>query len=310
MIKQLIKGTATFIPGSNHLFSRKRTGGSESARYCYSVWLRHLVMAHKYGFPYIPKRIAELGPGDSIGVGLAALISGSEKYYAFDIIKYGNIRNNIKIFNELVTLFKNRKHIPDGNEFPEIIPLIDSYVFPDDILTERLLGLALDAKRLLIIKNSITNINKNDSVIRFKVPWHDSDILENDSIDFIISQAVLEHIDDIKFTYLKMHSWLKTGCFMSHSIDFRSHGFAKDWDGHWAYSEFIWKLIKGNRPFLINRLPYSEHIKVIKDAGFKIVCNKITRISSTINHDKLAPRFRKYDNHDLTTSKAYILSSK
>jgi hypothetical protein len=39
----LMKGIATFVPGVRRLANR-RAGGPASARYCYSVWLRHLVV--------------------------------------------------------------------------------------------------------------------------------------------------------------------------------------------------------------------------------------------------------------------------
>ena len=47
-IGQLFFGIATFIPGVYNLRSKKNgSGGSYSARYCYSVYLRHMVMAHQ-----------------------------------------------------------------------------------------------------------------------------------------------------------------------------------------------------------------------------------------------------------------------
>ena len=48
----VIKGIVTFIPGITK-FIQKTSGatiGSTSARYCYSVWLRHLIIANKNGF--------------------------------------------------------------------------------------------------------------------------------------------------------------------------------------------------------------------------------------------------------------------
>jgi len=80
-LKQLIFGMATFVPGIYQLRA-KGTGGTDSARYCYSVWLRHLVMAKRNGLNPYPRIVAELGPGDSLGIGLAALISGCDKYFA------------------------------------------------------------------------------------------------------------------------------------------------------------------------------------------------------------------------------------
>ena len=42
--------------------------------------------------------IAELGPGDSIGIGLAALLTGANIYYAFDIIQFASNQMNLKNF--------------------------------------------------------------------------------------------------------------------------------------------------------------------------------------------------------------------
>ena len=76
--KRLIFNAATFVPGISALPLVKRKlaqrslgtgGGAQSARYCYSVWLRHLIHAWKNGLPFRPNRVAELGPGFSIGVG-------------------------------------------------------------------------------------------------------------------------------------------------------------------------------------------------------------------------------------------------
>ena len=153
-IIQLIYGIATFVPGVNQ-YLPKKTGGTDSARYCYSVWLRHLVMAKSNGLNPYPKIVAELGPGDSLGIGLAALISGSEKYFAFDVVKHANTERNIKIFDELVTLFRNREAIPGDDEFPEVKPYLDEYHFPADILDESRLKDALEVSRIQKIRNSI-----------------------------------------------------------------------------------------------------------------------------------------------------------
>lgn len=309
MIKQLIKGMTTFIPGAYDVLSRKWTGGTESARYCYSVWLRHLVMAENNGLSTNPKIIAELGPGDSIGIGLAALISGAEKYFAFDVVDYVTVQKNIEIFDELVSLFANKEDIPGEDEFPRVKPYLNSYTFPDHILTDDRLNAALDDRRLKMIRQSVADINISGSMIKYKAPWYDSEIVEKSSIDMIFSQAVLEHIDDLELTYDRMYSWLRPNGFTSHQIDFKSHGSANEWNGHWAYSDFVWKLIKGKRPFLINRLPHSQHIKLMNEAGFKVVCDVTIQSPSRIDIHDLAPRFRNMRQDDLITSSAFIQSS-
>jgi hypothetical protein len=79
----VIKGAATYIPGLDKVASkwRKRgTGGTDTAAYCYEVWLKHLTLLWANGMRTIPDTVAELGPGDSLGTGLAALLSGANHY--------------------------------------------------------------------------------------------------------------------------------------------------------------------------------------------------------------------------------------
>ena len=106
--KYLLKGIIKSIPGIEHIYNfHKHTGGSCNARYCYVVWLTHLTYAFQNGVTKIPKHIVELGPGDTLGTGFAALITGADKYYALDIVRYTNVEESLKIFDELVLLFKN-----------------------------------------------------------------------------------------------------------------------------------------------------------------------------------------------------------
>ena len=55
----------------------KGTAGHTTAAYCYSVWLRHLSIITKAVPNFAPKVVVELGPGDSLGLGCAALLSGA-----------------------------------------------------------------------------------------------------------------------------------------------------------------------------------------------------------------------------------------
>jgi len=74
----MLKGALTWVPPLNALrLRRAATGGSDSSRYCYSVWLRHLRTLDSHGFRVKGAHVGELGPGDSIGIGLASLLSGA-----------------------------------------------------------------------------------------------------------------------------------------------------------------------------------------------------------------------------------------
>jgi hypothetical protein len=64
------------------------TGGSDSARYCYAAWLRHLASFSDVAPELRPRVAAEMGPGDSLGLGIAALLSGVERYAALDVLAW------------------------------------------------------------------------------------------------------------------------------------------------------------------------------------------------------------------------------
>jgi hypothetical protein len=301
-IKALAIGTLTFVPGLSVVYNRFiSTGGTDSARYCYTVWLRHLAMARSNGLcDGVPRRVAELGPGDSLGIGIAALLSGAERYTGLDIMQLSKQERNLAIFDELVTLFRQRVPIPGPDEFPDVKPPLPSYEFPSGVTPQ------LDEQRLDLIRRSIMNPNVGDSLIRYAAPWHRSDVIDRGSVDMMFSQAVLEHVDDLVEAYSAMHSWLATGGFISHQIDFRCHGLTREWNGHWATSDLTWKVARGRRPFLINRQPHSVHLTRIRAAGFDIVCDKTASKPSKLDRRQLSPRFANCTLEDLTTSGAFI----
>lgn len=306
-IKPLIKGAITLLPGVKNLLNKK-TGGTINSRYCYSVWLRHLTKLNNAGSK-IPETIAELGPGDSIGIGLAALLSGCSRYYALDVIKYWDVQRNLQIFEELVSLYKNRTPIPDDIEFPRVSPKIEDYNFPSEIITEKQLSYALDEERLDIIRQEICNIERTtNKFIFYHIPWYDAKVIENNSVDFIFSQAVLEHVEDLENTYSAMCRWLKPLGLMSHSIDFKSHEITKSWNGHWTFTDLEWNIVKGGRIFLINRQPFSKHIDFHEKYGFKILDKDLVKSINQLKQNQIAKRFRNLNEMELTTSGMYVLS--
>jgi SAM-dependent methyltransferase len=312
-IVPLIKGVIKHLPFAKTLLKNK-TGGTIESRYCYSVWMRHLENWNTAN-ENIPRVVAELGPGDSLGVGLAALLSGAEKIYALDVIKYWDNERNIKIFDELVLLFQKRAPIPGKNEYPLIRPEIENYNFPSDILTEARLQRSLSPERIQLIRKEILNIeNPANRFIKLQIPWYRSDIVEQNSVDFIFSQAVLQHVEDLEHTFKSMYEWLKPGGLMSHTVDFKSMGITPGWNGHWTFSDFEWKVVKGGvkggNSFLINRLPYTSHLGFHNKYHFNVLKKSFVKMKNDLSLKKLAKRFMNLTEDELTTSGMYILSRK
>ena len=143
----ILKGMLSYFPGYNlyELFKESKHS-SDNPRFCYSFWLRLLKYIHSYECDL--SRIAEVGPGNTTGVGLMALLTGSTEYCAFEVNKKYNSHRNIQILENLVTLLKARSPIPDEKEFPQINILIDDYSFPSDILTDAILDFTLSKNKL------------------------------------------------------------------------------------------------------------------------------------------------------------------
>ena len=303
-IGALARGLATYVPGMAALHRRvTRTGGTDSARYCYAVWLRHLVMGHQSGESTRPPfRVAELGPGDSIGIGLAALLCGADRYYGLDALPLANLRRNLGVFDELVELFRARTPIPGDAEFPGVRPKLRSYEYPDALLTRP------DESRIARIRRSIEDPVNPDSMIRYIAPWWSPEVVEPGGVNMIFSQAVLEHMDNLEAAYSSMRAWLAPGGWLSHQIDFRSHGTAREWNGHWSYGDRTWRLLRGRREFLINREPLSTHLRLLREAGFTVVYQEVTN-GPALGRRQLAPRFASISDGDLTTSGAFILAN-
>jgi SAM-dependent methyltransferase len=308
----------SFVPGSGALPLVKRTlerrsigtGGTVSARYCYSVWMRHLVHAARAGLGSNPNTVAELGPGDSLGVGVAALLTGARQYFAFDIVRHANADQNLVLFHGIRELLESCARIPDNDEFPEVRPTLDDWSFPSHILSEQRLIKALDPGRLQIVEKSIRDPGSTGSIVQYKAPWLAEDTIETDSVDMILSQAVLEHVDDLPGTYAVMQRWLRPEGYMSHVIDFRSHGWTKRWNGHWALSNFAWKVVRGQDVWSINRAPLSEHLKLLAENGFTIVSRQLDSAPSEITRQQLARRFRGMTDLDLTTPCALLIAQR
>ena len=111
----------------------------------------------------------------------------------------------------------------------------------------------------------------DDSILSYAAPWDSNDRVRPGSVDLLVSQAVMEHVDDVESAYGAMRRWLKPQGVMSHRIDYSCHGITHDWYGHWTVSEPMWKVARGRRAYFINRLPHSEHIAAIQASGFEIL---------------------------------------
>jgi hypothetical protein len=311
--KPVFRGLISYFPGLLQFLKKKlgnrKYGGTDSARYCYSIWMRHLIYLNENFNKVSFKCVSEIGPGDSLGMGLMALITGAEKYYAFELKKYIAAQKNIQIFDELVKLFKKKEDIPGDDEFPMIQPKLTSYKFPDFIFKNNFDEL-IEEKRLDRIKKAIEDEQCEEIEIKYIIPWNKKYQSIKCKIDLLFSQAVMEHILDLDNAYKIIYDVLTPGGVISHEIDFSSHETHEKWNGHLNYSDFFWKIIMHGRPYDINRLPYSKHIEYINKHNFVSIKEIITNNDSEFTSIKNKKVRQYFKNSDFNIQNALIQAIK
>ncbi len=309
-IKMLLRGLASFAPFATRL-TLHRASGSVCPRYCYSMWLRAFIRLHRTGLLSRVADVAEIGPGDSLGMGIAALLCGADHYYALDLKRWSDADRNAAVLDQLVELFRQRAPLPDNEEMPGSMPTLESYEFPHDILTDETIEATLREERIEAIRRSLMagDPTGDGPGVTYVAPWQGTGTPAAESLDLVFSHAVLEHVDEIQTLYEQMWTWLRPGGLMSHVIDYKSHQLTRDWAGHWIIPEWQWKLARGRRRFLISRLPHSGHVAAIEQAGFRVV-DVDRKEAETVSRSDLAPRFQHLTDEDLCTAGACIMAVK
>jgi SAM-dependent methyltransferase len=275
MLPHIVKGLLTHIPPANAARQRRAsTGGTGSARYCYSVWTKHLASVQRHGLRLGGSVIAELGPGDSLGTGIAALISGAGRYIGLDRVRYANTRNLDRLIDEVARIFT-------------------SEAVGESAATEQ------RAERL---KQALSIGYPGVGAITYFAPWQVADV-EPASLDLLFSHTTLQYMDDLNRLNATVFRWLKPGGFCSHVVDLGAMEFSPYWNGHWAYGAFEWQLVRGKREYVPNRRPISAHIEAARAAGFELLeVNPRGDERRGLPRSALSAEFATWPQVDLVTS--------
>jgi SAM-dependent methyltransferase len=270
------------------------------------VWIKHLSILNAHGMQDIPRSVLELGPGESVGTGVAALLSGAERYVAIDAVPHMRPEANVAVFTELLQLFRSRAPRPRPG-FPPIDHYLDERLFPSAALGEARLERALAPERLARIEAAVRAVGSDDpdAMIRY-CTWSAPQPVAEASVDMVFSHVVLNHVEDLEGLYAKCARWLRPGGWMSHQVDFTCLGTAAEWNGHRAYGDLAWKVIRGRRPYFVNREPLATHLKLLDAAGFEVQLLR-GRKEGGITRAQLAPRWRGISDEDLATQTGFFV---
>lgn len=262
IIKAIVKGMLTFLPGIKFLLDKKTTfHSSYNSKFCYSFWLQLFVALRKEEYTKKLEKVGEIGNGGSLGMGICALLTGSKEYYSFEINKSFDKKKNLKLLDELAELFEEKSKIP--SEFEKLNIHSDTYDFPKDLIKN-------DNFNQNIIEEIRSEINSdfiNSKRIKIIQDWESHASL---NLDLVFSRAVLEHVNAPIRVYHAVYSHLNNNAIMAHDIELHSHGITQKLDGHYRIPNYLWKIIFGNRSYFLNRWNCKHHIACIEKTGFEI----------------------------------------
>lgn len=298
-LRPLVKGCASFVVPA--LRSAHKPGGTIDAEHCYALFLRHYLRLRRHrAVPGVPATVAELGPGSSIGMGLAALLAGAERYVALDVEAHRTGGRDLAVLDRLVELFRARTPAPNHGRYSRIFPPPGDAGFPAEL--EPALAASLAPESLARLRADVRD--GRGERVRYVAPWSDPACLPPGSVDWLFSHSVLEHVDDLDGVYAAMASWLAPGGLMTHLVDFWSHDLTVAWNGHWAINDRLWRLMRGRRPYLLNRAWRRQHLEHLEANGFTVV----ERRSDGLVPEMLAEPFRAMPDEDARTRMAFIVA--
>jgi hypothetical protein len=256
----------------------------------------------------IPRSVVELGPGASIGAGIAALLSGAERYTAIDAKAHASQERNLRVMQELLALFRDRAPRPVAG-WPSFDQYLDERMFPADTLTEERLRDAMAPARLERIARAVTGSDPmpaGEIAVDYHT-WSDPPRALGD-VDLVFSHVVVNQVEDLAGLYSTCARWLKPGGWMSHQVDCTSLHTTDEWNGHLCVGERTWKVMQGNRPYFVNRERLATHLALMRRHGFSIVRVLRRLRDDGIARESLAPRWRHISDEDLRTASAFVIA--
>lgn len=210
----------------------------------------------------------ELGPGDSLFSALIAYAFGASASYLIDVGHFGW---------DGFGSYRNMMH----------------YLFEQGLTTPSVTGIST-IPELLKACNARYDIEGLDSL----------KAIPDGTVDFIWSQAVLEHIRRHEFldTMCELRRILRPDGVCSHQIDLRDHlGGSLN---NLRFSREIWESdFMAHSGFYTNRIRYKEMMDIFNNAGFEVNVVQINRWAKPPIHRKsLSKEFQNLSEDELRIS--------
>ena len=243
-------------------------GEMENHNYAFDIFNKHIINTGYTSEWFKDRIVLELGPGDSLFSSIVAKAYGASGSIMVDTESYANV--DFKNYLHMIDFIKKK-----GLKFPRI----------NHINNVNELLHFINAKYLT---SGLTSLKK----------------LEKQSVDFIWSEAVLEHIRLSEFysTLIELKRILKHDGICSMSVDLRDH--LQNGLNNLRFNRKLWESeFFANSGFYTNRIGFTKMIKLFEKAGFKVKANIFRRWDTLpIKRKRLAREFRDINNNELLIS--------
>ena len=307
-----LAGLSTYVPG---LHNFAPVDPPESDVYSLSVFVQHLSNYINYQpRKVLPKVIIELGPGSTVGFGLAAMLLYESDYISLDIDSFFDSDVNLTVLDRIYHRLLEGSFVPD-NISADFLPKSNRALQLRDIQALDLSTTTI-TDRYNLIRSRIQEPLPFPSKERWATPLLPKEMytiflssrpVPNPvCVDGIFSQAVLEHVDDLHDLFFNLLSVVAPRALHSHLVDFSCHGLTREWNGHWKFSDSQWRIIRGRRPQFINRATDSNLLTFFRSLGFHLIHHEQYRNTNRPSIDEHRSRIRS-SSSDFSAESSYFL---
>lgn len=233
-----------------------RHGHMDTAQYALGVFSSHVQRAG-LGGGLAGKTVLELGPGDSVATALIAKAHGAQAILV-DAGAYARL--DVAVYRQLADALRAAGLTP---------PPLDGVTNLDELL---------EACGSCYLTQGLAGLRT----------------LEDAAVDFVFSQAVLEHVRKHEFldTQRELARILRPGGVCSHRVDLRDHlGGELD---NLRFSERVWESsFFAGAGFYTNRIGFGDMTELFRSAGFAVEVTEVRRWDRLpIKRRHLAVEFR------------------
>lgn len=269
-VKIAVKVILSRIPSGYRMWQRLnlfKHGGMEQPQYAMQVFTTHFDRVN-FANKHSGFSALEVGPGDTLFAALIAWAHGASGTWLIDVAPFA--RQDIAPYKKMAAELRSR-----GLSAPDL----DGSRSLDDVLSA-------SGGRYL-----------TEGV-------HSWQAIPDASVDFIWSQAVLEHIRrrDFPIMLREMRRVLRPTGVCSHRVDLQDH--LSGGLNNLRFSAALWESdFMAQSGFYTNRIRFREMLRYFAEADFDVEVLRVERFASLpTQRNRIAPEFRNLPESDLLVS--------